>query len=334
MSGFRVLHGLKEVPPDFGPCAITIGNFDGLHAGHRRIMRRVVELANEHGWKPSVLTFDPHPTKIVAPERAPRLLSTTTQRTHYMADEGIQQILVLPFTQELSRLTPEQFVSQILHDRLGARAVLVGDNFRFGHRHSGDVSTLQHLGTRYGFTTEIIHAIRFRGCTVSSSEARRRIDGGDVTAAARLLGRPYGLEGDVVPGHGIGKKRTVPTLNLATSAEILPRTGVYVTSTHDLDSDRRWDSVTNIGYRPTFGADEGMTIETFLLSEYDGIEPRRIRVDFLHRLRDERKFETPEALKVQIMIDARRALAWYRRSRKWVAKLNYGTGGNACYGES
>jgi riboflavin kinase/FMN adenylyltransferase len=284
-------------------------------------MRRVVELANEHGWKPSVLTFDPHPTKIVAPERAPRLLTTTEQRTRYMADEGIHQILVLPFTQELSRLTPEQFVSRILHDQLGARAVLVGDNFRFGHRHSGDVLTLHDLGKRYGFMTEIVHAIRLRGCSVSSSEARRRIGAGDVASAARLLGRPYGLEGEVVPGHGVGKKQTVPTLNLATSAEILPRTGVYVTSTQDLDSERRWDSVTNVGYRPTFGGDEGLTIETFLLSEYDGIEPRRIRADFLHRLRDERKFETPEALKVQIMRDVRRALAWYRRARRWVRSL-------------
>ncbi len=318
MSEFRVLHGLEEVPPDFGPCAITIGNFDGLHAGHRRIMRRVIEIANERGWKPSVLTFDPHPAKIVAPDRAPRLLSTTSQRARSMAEEGIRQILILPFTHELSRLTPEQFVSQILHDRLQARAVLVGDNFRFGHGHSGDVDTLRELGTRYGFTTEIIHAIRLRGCVVSSSEARRRIDTGDVASAARLLEQPYGVEGEIVAGHGVGKKQTVPTLNLATSAEILPRTGVYVTSTHDLDSDWRWDSVTNVGYRPTFGGNEGISIECYLLSEYDGIPPRRIRLDFLHRLRDERKFDTPEALKSQIMQDVKRTLAWFRRARRWV----------------
>ncbi len=317
MSEPRVFHGLDEVPPGFGPCAITIGNFDGLHIGHRRIMRRVAEIAREHNWNPSVLTFHPHPAKVVAPDRAPKLLSTTDQRVRYMAEEGIRQILVLPFTRELSRLSPEEFVSQILHDRLQAKAVLVGDNFRFGYRHSGDVNMLRELGRRYGFFTEIVSAIRVRGRIVSSSETRRLIENGDVASTARLLGRPYGLEGEVVTGHGIGKKQTVPTLNLGTAAEILPRTGVYVTSTHDLDTDRRWDSVTNVGYRPTFGGDPEISIETYLLSEYDGLEPRRIRVDFLHRLRDEKKFDSPEALKSQILTDVRHTLAWYRRARRW-----------------
>jgi riboflavin kinase/FMN adenylyltransferase len=317
MSEIRVFRGLNELPPDFGPCAITIGNFDGLHVGHRRIMRRVVEIAGEHGWKPSVMTFDPHPAKVVAPERSPKLLSTTDQRVQYMAEEGIRQVLILPFTRELSQLSPEEFVRRILHECLKARAVLVGDNFRFGHRHSGDVKLLRELGPRYGFTTEIIDAVRLRGLTVSSSETRRLIEAGDVADAARLLGRPYGVEGGVVSGHGVGKKQTVPTLNLATAAEILPRTGVYVTSTRDLEAQRRWDSVTNVGYRPTFGGDETLSIETYLLSAFDGIAPKKIRVDFLHRLRDEQKFDGPEALKAQIMKDVNHTLAWYRRARRW-----------------
>ena len=321
MSALEVYHGLDEVPPNFGPCALTIGNFDGLHIGHRRIMRRVVEIAAEHGWNPAVLTFEPHPAKIVAPERAPRLLSTTAQRAQYMADEGIGQILILPFTPELARLSPEEFVARILHDCLQTRAALVGDNFRFGFRHSGDVVMLAGFGRKYGFLTEIIPAIRLRGHMVSSSEARRLIDTGEVAAAARLLGRPYGIEGDVVSGHGVGKKQTVPTLNLATSAEIVPRAGVYVTSTHDLDSERRWDSVTNAGYRPTFGGNEALSIETYLLSEFDGRAPRRIRVDFLHRLRDERKFDSPDALREQIMRDVKRTLGWYRRMRRWAPGL-------------
>lgn len=328
MAKLRLYYGLDEISPDFGPCALTIGNFDGLHVGHRRILRRVREVANENSWNPSVLTFDPHPAKVVAPERAPRLLSSTDERVHYMADEGIEQVLVLPFTPELSRLSPEEFVSRILHERLDARAVLVGDNFRFGYRHAGDVHTLQELGPKYGFVTEVIHAITLRGRIVSSSETRRLIDAGEVASAARLLGRPYGLEGSVVSGHGVGKKQTVPTLNLSTSAEILPKRGVYVTSTHDLDSDRRWDSITNIGYRPTFGGDESLSVETYLLSPYDGNPPAHIRVDFLHRLRDERKFENPDALKAQIMRDARNAIAWYRRARRWSrgARLCLGDG--------
>ena len=317
MTDLRIYHGLEELPTDFGPCALTIGNFDGLHVGHRRIMRRVAEIAAADGWKASVLTFHPHPAKIVAPERAPRLLSTTEERAYRMAEEGIGQVLVLPFTSDLSHLSPEEFVSRILHDRLQARAVLVGDNFRFGFRHAGDVHLLRELGPKYGFTTEIVPAIYLRGRMVSSSETRRLIDCGEVARAARLLGRPYGLEGEVVSGHGVGKKQTVPTLNLDTTAEVLPRTGVYVTSTHDLDSARRWDSITNVGYRPTFGGDDQISIETYLLSQYDGNPPKRIRVDFLHRLREERRFENPEALKAQILSDVRQAVSWMRRVRRW-----------------
>jgi len=317
MSSLRIYRSLDEIPAGFGPCALTIGNFDGVHVGHRLLMRRVTEIAREHGWKPSVMTFHPHPAKVVAPERAPRLLSTTSERVHYMAGEGIEQVLVLPFTPELSRLEPEQFIANILHERLDAKAVLVGDNFRFGIRHSGDVHTLRELGPKYGFFTEVVHAVELRGRIVSSSETRRLVDNGEVARAARLLGRPYAIEGEVVSGHGIGKKQTVPTLNLATAAESLPRTGVYITSTSDLDTDRRWDSVTNLGYRPTFGGDEGISIETYLLSAYDGVPPKRIRVAFLRRLRDERKFETPEALKKQIFEDVKRTNAWYRRVRRW-----------------
>jgi riboflavin kinase / FMN adenylyltransferase len=308
----RIFRSLDEVPADFGPSALTIGNFDGVHAGHRRIFRRVRELAAAQRSKPSVLTFDPHPTLVVAPQRAPRLMTSCDERAVLMAEEGIEQVLILPFDARISQLSPEQFVDEILVRRLGVRAVAVGDNFRFGHKQAGNIQVLRELGKRFGFTTEVIPAVTVRGVLVSSSELRRLVEAGNVTRAARLLGRPYSLSGEVVPGHGVGHKQTVPTLNLRPTAEVLPKTGVYITCTDDADG-RRWPSVTNVGYRPTFGGTEGIKVETYLLEPLKGAPPVRIRVSFLWRLRDECKFGSPEALKAQIFRDVARAKAYFRR---------------------
>ena len=315
-AAFRVFRGLDEVPADFGPSALTIGNFDGVHAGHRRILRRVREMADEYGWKASVLTFDPHPTKVVAPDRAPRLMTLPEQRCALMRQEGIEQVLILPFNAEVARLTPEQFVEQVLVRKLGARAIVVGGNFRFGHKKAGDTQLLISLEKRFGYTTDIVQAVSCRGKQVSSSGLRHLVEAGAVARAARYLLRPYALDGEVVSGHGVGAKKTVPTLNLATRTEVLPNPGVYITRTTDLDGSQ-WESVTNIGYRPTFGGDDRLSIETFLLEPLTGPTPRSIRVEFLWRLRDERKFESPEALKTQILKDVARATAYFRRLAKW-----------------
>ncbi len=314
---FRLFRSLNEVPPDFGPSALTIGNFDGVHIGHRRILRRVREIAAEHDWKASVLTFDPHPARVVAPERAPRLMTTPEQRAALIREEEIQQVLILPFTADVARLTAEEFVEKILVARLGARAVVVGDNFRFGNKKAGDTRLLNALGERLGFFTEVVQAVSCRGMRVSSSGLREIVEAGDVARAGRLLRRPYALEGDVVPGRGVGSKKTVPTLNLAPSSELLPKVGVYVTRTTDLDDGRSWESVTNVGHRPTFGGDDRLSIETFLLDPLEGETPRSIRLEFLRRLRDERKFESPEALQAQIFKDVTRARAYFRRSAQW-----------------
>ncbi|MEO8128948.1 MAG: bifunctional riboflavin kinase/FAD synthetase [Bryobacteraceae bacterium] len=310
---FRVFTSLSELSPDAAPCALTIGNFDGVHEGHRRILQRVVELSAELRLTPSVLTFDPHPTKVVAPARAPRLLSTPQQRLHLLQKEGIEQVFVLAFDLAFSQLNAHDFVKQILVDKLHAKAVMVGDNFRFGNRASGDTHLLHRLGIEYGFTTEMIGGVEMRGRMVSSSEVRSLVDKGAVSMACRLLGRPYAVEGDVVHGHGIGSKQTVPTLNLDTRSEILPAVGVYITRTTDLDAARKWPSITNVGYRPTFDGDR-LTIETFLLAPLDGATPRRIQVEFLRRVREEKKFDSPEALKTQIFKDVGRAKTYFRRT--------------------
>jgi len=309
-----IYRSLAELPGDFGPCAITIGNFDGVHIGHREIIRRVARVARENGWKAAALTFDPHPTKLVAPARAPRLLTTAEQRARLMLDCGMDEILILPFTPEIAALNPEDFVREILSAKLQARAVLVGDNFRFGNRAAGDARALQELGRKYGFSTEILHAIVWRGRVISSSEVRGAIDAGRVSLACRMLGHPYALEGRVVPGAGIGSKKTVPTLNLETDAEVLPKTGVYITRTHDSASQRDWPSITNVGYRPTFNGN-GLTIETFLLSPLESATPEEISVEFLRWVREERKFPTPEDLKAQILHDVGRAQAYFRHLR-------------------
>ncbi|MGH9629851.1 MAG: bifunctional riboflavin kinase/FAD synthetase [Bryobacteraceae bacterium] len=329
----RVYRTLSEIVPEAGPCAVTIGNFDGVHAGHRRILRRVVDLGQKNNWKPSALTFHPHPATVVAPGRAPRLLTTPEQRVRLMAQEDIEQVFVLPFDRKFSSLAPEQFVDEILVNRLQARAILVGENFRFGNKQAGDTRLLRKLGESNGFVTEIISGVARRGRMVSSSEIRRLIDAGAVSTACRLLERPYSIEGSVVHGHGIGSKQTVPTLNLDTAAEILPAFGVYITQTEDLDDDRKspsirkWPSITNIGYRPTFDGDR-LTIETFLLAPLEGATPERIRVEFLRRVREERKFASPELLKAQILRDVERAQSYFRRRRLYLKKPTKSEGVN------
>lgn len=315
----RVWHGLAETEGRFGPCALSIGNFDGVHAGHRFLLDRLVQIARAGGWISSVLTFDPHPAKVVAPARAPRRLSTPDERCRWIAEAGIEQVLVLPFDRAFSFLTAEEFVRRVLVANLNTRAVLVGDNFRFGHRQAGDVATLRELGGRLGFLVEPMAALKMRGRVVSSSEIRRQIERGRLALAARLLGRPYALEGEVVKGLGIGSRKTVPTLNLGTHAEMLPASGVYVTRTTDLENGRRWPSVTNVGFRPTFGGDS-LSIETFLLEGPGEAPPSRIRVEFLFRLRGERRFPSAEALKAQILKDVGRSKAYFRRRARWAEK--------------
>jgi riboflavin kinase/FMN adenylyltransferase len=315
----RLYCSLDQVPADFGPCALTIGNFDGVHFGHRRILKQVVALAAARGWKSAVLTFDPHPTQVVAPDRTPVLLTSPAHRAELMGEEGIDEVLILPFTPEIARLSAEDFVRQLLVDRLGVRAVLVGDNFCFGYRQSGNTRLLAELGARLGFETQIVSAVKWRGLMVSSSGIRTLIRSGRVSLAARMLEHPYALDGAVVEGRGVGSKQTVPTLNLAPDGGMIPASGVYVTRAYDLAGARQWNAITNIGYRPTFGASDRLSIETFLLDPFTGDTPGRIRLEFLWRVRDERQFDSPAALKEQILRDVGVAQRYFRRTRAWIA---------------
>jgi riboflavin kinase / FMN adenylyltransferase len=311
----RVARSLEEAAA-FEPVAVTIGNFDGVHAGHQKLLAEVVRIARERNLEPAVLTFDPHPASIVAPQRAAHLLSTPAERCALMAQAGIEYVLVLGFTRVMANWTPLQFVERVLVKALRARVVIVGDNFRFGHDQAGDTKVLTELGARFGFETRVMSPVQLRGRTVSSSEIRRAIEAGNVALGARLLARPYAVSGEVVAGQGIGARQTVPTLNLRTTAQVLPATGVYITRTFDDEAARSWNSITNVGFRPTFDGTE-LTIETFLLDPFAPPAPENIRVEFLHRVREERKFASPEILKAQILRDVARAQAYFRRLQKW-----------------
>jgi riboflavin kinase/FMN adenylyltransferase len=311
----RIARNFQEAD-GFGPTALTIGKFDGVHAGHSQLLRRVVEVARDRGLQPAAMTFHPHPACVVAPDRVPKPLMPLDERCDRMRDLGIQQLFILQFTQEVAQLAPEEFVASYVTGTMHARVIIVGCNFRFGYKQSGDPELLTQLGERYGFDTQLVAPVQRRGMIVSTSAIRARLEAGEVSLAARLLGRPYGVSGEVVHGFGVGSKQTVPTLNLRPVAEVMPRNGVYITRAADAATDRRWNSITNIGYRPTFGGDD-LTIETYLLDPLEGPTPSHVRVEFLRRVRDERKFDSPDLLKRQIQADVDRAKTFFCRLAKW-----------------
>ncbi len=308
---FKAHWNLASVGPEPPPCALAIGNFDGLHLGHQRIIEKTKEQARRIGGEAVVLTFDPHPATVVAPERAPDLLMLPAERLRRFEECEIDAGVVLRFTKQIARLRPEEFVEQILVRKLNVRSVVVGEGFRFGCRQSGDAKTLIDIGSRYGFEVTTVQPVLVGGEPVSSTRVRTLVGQGSVRQARRMLARPFSLRGEIVSGHGIGSRQTVPTLNLSPETQLRPAQGVYVTLTCDLESGRRWGSVTNVGSRPTFnGTDQ--TVETYLLDELQGREPSRIELAFLRRLRDEQRFETPEKLRRQILKDVDQAKRYFR----------------------
>ena len=304
---------------------IAIGNFDGIHLGHRRLLEYCIGLARETGAAATALTFEPPPLKVLRPESAPLRISTNEQRLEWFGALGMEAAVVLPFTMELSRLAPEDFVEEILVRQLQVRAVVVGDNFRFGHKQAGDVKFLRQLGMRDGFDVIVHEPVVEAGKVVSSTVIRQMIAEGEVTQAARMLGRAFALTGEVVPGTGTGRKFTFPTLNLRPEQELLPARGVYITRTVLEGEPSSHRSVTNVGMRPTFNG-TGLTVETHLLDYSGNFSPKRIEVRFWKKLREEKKFVGPEELKAQIAKDIAKANAFFARLRRERAKRLVGTG--------
>jgi phosphoribosyl 1,2-cyclic phosphate phosphodiesterase len=295
---------------------LAIGNFDGIHLGHQAILRAAVERAAQTNDVHTALTFDPSPRKVLRPETAPLRLSTNAQRMDWFGIEGLEAAVVLPFTLDLARLSPEEFVEQILVHGLRVRAVLVGENFHFGHKQAGNVALLRELGARHNFAVEIIPPIAFDNEIISSTAIRREIAAGNVTHAARLLGRPFALTGEIVPGTGTGRRFTFPTLNLKPDQELLPARGVYITRTLLAGETKSRRSVTNIGIRPTFNGTT-VSVETHLLDFSGEITAKQMELRFWKRLRPEKQFPTPESLRVQISADIAQARRFFHRLRKY-----------------
>ncbi len=296
--------------------ALAIGNFDGVHLGHQALLHEVIRFAEQHGLEPAVLTFDPHPTAIVAPDRVPRQICSSEEKIRLLRANRISHIEVLPFTTAVAQLSPEDFVKRIVVEQLRAKGVFVGENFRFGHKKAGDCQTLQELGIPHGYLAHCLNPVACRGEVVSSTRIRQYIESGKVVRASRLLGRPFSLSGPVVPGRGIGSKQTVPTLNLRPAPNQVLPPGVYVTRTREASGSRVWQSITNVGTRPTFGG-EDFTVETFILSTFEPPAPDRIKVEFLHYIRAERQFPGPEELRSQILRDVGVAKKYWRRVERW-----------------
>jgi riboflavin kinase/FMN adenylyltransferase len=307
-----VFFSLETARGQFGPCALSIGNFDGVHMGHQALLAFAQRYASNLRVSPAVLTFHPHPAVFVAPHRVPEMICGLEERLRRLSAAGAERILVLPFNHEVARLTADEFVSKIVVGGLQAKAVFVGENFRFGYQRAGDPQTLERLGEHYGFTAHFIKPMKFRGRVVSSSLIRQNLAEGNVSLAGRMLGRCFSLEGAVVAGQGVGAKQTVPTVNLrAIPGQLTPR-GVYVTETFETSSGRHWPSITNVGSRPTFGGRE-LTIETFFLTPLEGKTPEYIQIHFRFYLRAERKFSGADELKAQILKDVARAKSYWRR---------------------
>jgi len=294
---------------------IAIGAFDGIHIGHQKVLEFAITLAKETGAVATALTFEPPPAKVLRPETAPPRISTNEQRMDWFAAVGMEAAVVLPFTKELAAMSAEEFVRDILVRQLEVRAVVVGDNFRFGNKHAGDVKFLREMGMREGFEVVVHNPVVLDGAIVSSTLIRKLVGEGDVRHAARLLGRPFALTGEVVTGTGMGRRLLFPTLNLRPEQELLPERGVYITRTVLEGEASSHRSVTNVGMRPTFNGTQ-LSVETHLLDYSGNFAPRRMEVRFWKRLRAEKKFGSVEELKDQIGKDIAAANKFFARLRR------------------
>jgi riboflavin kinase / FMN adenylyltransferase len=310
---FIVVHSAEEWAARIGRDSRTvmaIGNFDGVHCGHRRILERVVERARRDNCISAALTFSPHPLRVLRPEAAPPLIETLSQRLTRMEGLGLDAVFVMAFELALAAMPPEKFVEHILGNTLHAKVVLVGENFRFGHRQAGDVQTLRQLGREFDFEVECAPPVIVRGTIASSSAIRAAVSAGNMSRAARLLGRPFSLAGEVRTGTGTGRRFVFPTLNLATEQELLPARGVYATET--IVRERCYRAATNVGVRPTFDGTH-LSIESQLFDFSEEITAGSLEVRFWHRLRSEQKFSAPEALRNQIQRDLAATRSFFAR---------------------
>lgn len=307
----QIFHKLAEVTHDFGATIVSVGNFDGVHRAHAHVLREIVERARQQGAKAVAITFEPHPMRILRPDASLKLLTPTAEKLRLLEATGVDAVLLLPFTRDLSLMTPHQFAHEILKKHLHVREVHEGYNFRFGHKAAGDLETLSRFGKEMGFEVHGYSEMKLRGESVSSSHIRQLLAAGNVSRARHLLGRAFSILSTPGRGRGYGSKYTVPTINLSRYEELVPGDGVYITRTRV--AEECFDSVTNIGNRPTFGSDS-FAIETHLLNFHplELTAETEVEIYFLHRLRAEIKFPSIEALREQIGRDVKKAQRYFQ----------------------
>lgn len=286
----------------------TIGNFDGLHLGHRTILDTVIERARAHDGSAVVYTFDPHPRRVVRPDTAPPLLMTLEQKCELLEEAGIDWLIVEPFCRQFARTPPDVFIREVLHERVRPRELYVGYDFHFGRDREGSMRLLGELGPRLGFSVTVIPEFKLGNTAVSATRIRSLLLDGRVEQAAELLGRSYAVRGDVVVGDQRGRHLGFPTLNLRPDNEVLPAHGVYAGWVRMLDdgdppAGTRFAAVTNVGKRPTFKQDDPPLAESHLLEFSGDLYGRRFELSFAARLREERRFPGPDALREQIQQD-------------------------------
>ena len=304
-------HKLEDVPVGFGPTLLSVGNFDGVHRAHTRVLANIVARAREQGRKALAVTFEPHPARILRPDSGLKLLTPTLEKLRFLEATGLDAVLLLPFGRDLALMTPEMFAHDILKKTLQAREVHEGYNFHFGNKAAGDVKLLTEFGRAMGFEVKVYPELRLRGEPVSSTQIRKLLTHGNVSRARHLLARPFSILSTAGRGRGYGSKYTVPTINLSRYEELVPKNGVYITRTRV--GEECFDSVTNVGNRPTFGT-ESFAIETHLLNFHPiELNPEtEVEIHFLQRLRDEIKFPSVDALREQIGKDVNKAQRYFR----------------------
>lgn len=314
----KIYRSLEEVPSDLGATVASVGNFDGVHLGHQYVLRQMIESARSTGRKAVVVTFDPHPLRVLRPNAAPKLITPQETKEKLLAQAGIDALLVLPFTRDFSMTTPADFARNILAVKLRAKEVHEGENFHFGHKAEGNARRLVDFGQEFGFEVKTYPVMVIRGESASSSHIRDLIAAGKVSRAGRLLGRAFSIQSTPGRGRGYGHKYTVPTINLTRYDELTPGDGVYFTRTRV--GNQVFNSVTNVGDRPTF-ADESFAIETHLL-DFHPLEvtaQTEVEISFLRWRRSEIKFPSVEALREQIGKDVRRAERYFELRKKPLA---------------
>jgi riboflavin kinase/FMN adenylyltransferase len=300
----QIYTSLEEIPNNFGPSVVTLGNFDGVHLGHRELFRRVLDFARRSDCLSTVFTFNPHPLKLLAPDRAPQLINTTDEKRRLIEASNMDVLVDAPFTLELASMPPDQFVDQILLAKLRVKKLVVGYDYAFGQGRCGSVEFLVDSGRKKGFEVEVLQPVNSDGLPYSSTRIRNAISAGEVASVVNLLGRHYNLEGVVVPGDQRGRELGFPTANLQSDKELLPSAGVYAVKAKY--GERIYDAVANLGTRPTFGPGRA-TIEVYLLDFKGTLYGESLRIYFFERLRSEQRFPGFDALKHAIAADIQNA---------------------------